>query len=581
MASSSTTAVPASSRAVLLLFTLPGALFGWMAWWFGDRIGLRLTDMPLSTTGVMAILIGGGTYMLTVYEGRWPRAALVGLSVAVLIGGLFYTGLHQELGSEDGMVLLVLLAFGTVGVLIPYLKAFTGGGGLADYRRLYSEAWNNPAVVAISLGFMGVGYLLAWLVAGLFDFIGLDVLTELLGTGWFNAIILGALLGTGACIVRQREQAVLAFRGISFALIRTLSPIFAAAAAIFLAGVMVRGFGSIIEGLSPVVTLAVTAAIAIVMINAVVAEEGEPVKALPTAAARALGLMLVFLVALAGYGLWIRIGAEGLTPNRIAAIVAVGILAGYAPLYAVSALAGQWGVLRMGNIVLSLMLVGVAVFLQTPLFKPLTWSAESQAQLLLAAPEKADAEDLWYLRYRLGEPGSTAFERVVASNADLATLSSSIQQPTEARPVPPNPAFESPSELEQAIRAGAVTIYPNPEALTKTMRDALSRSLGRREFEQMVIAVQKEGVFVTWAWREDYFLSFHEDLTGTYSYGETTELKTNAVGWHAFAERLAAEGMTYEVRQVQVPEAPGLPVTSFKDSWILVEDEPVAPAPLP
>jgi hypothetical protein len=565
----------------MLVFTLPGGVLGWLAWWFGDRIGAELFSAPAMTSGLMAVILGGGAYGLTAYEGRWSRAAAVGALVALLLGGLFYTGLHQELGFEEGAALLTLLSFGTLGVLLPYLKAFTGGGGLADYRRLYSEAWNNPAVVAIAVGFMGAGYLLAWLIAGLFDFIGLDFLTELLGTGWFNAVILGALLGTGACIVRQREQAVLAFRGISFALIRTLSPIFAAATAVFLAGVMVRGFGSIIEGLSPVVTLAVTAAIAIVMINAVVAEEGAPVKALPTAAARALGLMLVFLVALAGYGLWIRIGAEGLTPNRIAAVVAVGILAAYAPLYAVSALSGQWKLLRMGNIVLSLAVVGVAVFLQTPLFKPLTWSAQSQAELLLAAPDKADAEDLWYLRYRLGEPGSNAFERVVASNAVLATLSSSIQQPKEARPVPPNPAFESPSELEQAIKAGAVTIYPNPEAFTTTMRDTLSRSLGRREFEQMVIAVQKEGVFVTWAWREDYFLSFHEDLTGSYSYGETTELKTNAVGWHAFAERLAAEGMTYEVRQVQVPDAPGLPVTSFKDSWILLEDEPVAPAPLP
>jgi hypothetical protein len=571
MQTSGVEAVPNSGRELLLLFTIPGAVLGWLVWWFGHQIGFRLFDTPVLTAAVMAVLLGSTAYSLTVYRGRWWAAVLLGALTGLVLGGLFFVGMREELNSEEGVLLLGFLSFGTLAVLIPYLKAFTGGGGLGDYRRLYGEAWNNPAIVGIAGAFMGVGYGLAWLIAALFDFIGLPFLTDLLNSGWFNAVIIGALLGTGVCIIRQRDHAVLAFRGISFALIRTLSPIFAVATAIFLAGVMVRGFGSIIEGLSPVVTLTTTAAIAIVMINAVVADEGNPTGALPTAAARALGLMLVFLVALAGYGLWLRIDAEGLTPDRIAAVVVVGVLAAYAPLYAVSALSGQWNMLRMGNIALSLAVVALAVFLQTPFFKPLTWSAQSQAEKLLAAPGEAEADDLWYLRYKLGAAGELAYDRVIDESPRLKELSAKISEPTEARSVPPKPSWATTDGYDAAMAAGRLRVHPRAEAMPQDWRPRLDRKVDR-EPGAIVFVVVDTGVWSASETPGGVLIEWHPMDRHRGQYGPSSRISLGETEALTLLDRLAENGMPIVVRQVDVPALEGLDPEDFRPAWQLLPE---------
>ncbi|MEM7741240.1 MAG: hypothetical protein AAF225_10610 [Pseudomonadota bacterium] len=407
--------IPQGGTTLVAVFGLPGAVLGLLGYVAIDAFDHELISERLATALLFGLLFGSGTYLLTVLRGQVVRSALSALVMGLITGALTWLSPMNE-SYEASAALISFLANGVlVTVSLPFLRARSRGAALNHYPTLYADAWNIPVIVGVAQLFVLAGVALAALVAALFVFVGLPFLRDLMEQPWFIAGFLGLLQAVGVGVTRQREAAILAARGIKMALLRVAAPIFAASITVFVVAVMLRGFGSLLGDLSPMATLTASAIVAIIMINAIVADRGRPEGALFGATARLLGVLLLFLMSLAVYGLYMRVAVEGWTPNRIHAAIMVIIVGLYAPIYAAAALSEQWVVLRQGNIAVSALLILIAVLVQTPVYAPRDWSAVSQLEQILNDPEGTTGADIRYLRDRLGPMGQKVVEQLTAT----------------------------------------------------------------------------------------------------------------------------------------------------------------------
>ncbi|MFC3302005.1 DUF4153 domain-containing protein [Parvularcula lutaonensis] len=542
--------VPRGGHSLMTVFGLPGAVLGYLIWVNGDLIDKAGGDPdPTLLAMIFGLLFGGATYFLTVLKGQIVRSALAGAIVALITGGLYRIGVTAEGGALSDGVLPFLACAVIVTVLLPFLRAASKGNSFFDYRPLYADAWTIPVLVGVAQVFVLVGMLLAALVAALFAFIGLEFLRDLMSEGWFIVTYFGLLEAVGIGVVRQRESAVLAARSIKMALIRVTAPVFAACATVFVGAVMIRGFGSLIEGLSPVGTLTAAAAASIIMINAIVADEGRPQNALFGATARLLGILLVFLMALAVYGLWMRIDSEGLTPNRIVAGVPVLVFALYAPIYAAAALAERWVILRQGNIVMSAVLVAIAVFICTPLFKPYTWSVESQLAIMRAAPEEVTSSDLVYLRDKLGAPGERAFAELRAGQGVLAERAAAIGD---------RPAYQI--RPDETGAPGRVDVFPKDREVPQALKDLALKNIVVEEDAVIVFFEDRPLAMVMHQNYGSLRIAFYREEDGRWTLFTQTALYVPEDREAELMDAARRGEVAFERRSYDVPVIDGSPI---------------------
>ena len=103
------------------------------------------------------------------------------------------------------------------------------------YARLHRHAWTDAVIGAASLVFTGITFLLAWLIAGLFDVIGIDVIKELLQEEWFGWMLAGFAFGGAVGILRERDALVATLQKLVMVVLAVLAPVLAVALAAFLA----------------------------------------------------------------------------------------------------------------------------------------------------------------------------------------------------------------------------------------------------------------------------------------------------------------------------------------------------------
>ncbi|MEM6745839.1 MAG: hypothetical protein AAF608_00305 [Pseudomonadota bacterium] len=480
--------IPRGGGTLVTVFAVPGVVFGLLAYLAFELLddvvssteaagqaflGIELT-YPAALALAYGLVFGFGTYFLTVLRGQVAASAIAAGVIGVVTATLTFIAPFNQ--SPDGAAgLISFLANGVlVTVALPFLRARSRGVALNHYPTLYADAWNIPVIVGVAQLFVLAGVALAALVAALFVFVGLPFLRDLMEQGWFIGSYLGLLQGVGIGVTRQRESAILAARGIKMALLRVAAPVFAVSITIFVVAVMIRGFGSLLGDLSPMSVLTMSAIVAIIMINSIVADKGRPESALFGATARLLGVVLLFLMCLAIYGLYMRVAAEGWTPNRVHAAILVAVVGLYAPIYAAAALSEQWAILRQGNIAVSALLMLIAVLVQTPVYAPQDWSAVSQLEQITRDPAATTGADIRYLRDRLGPVGARVVEQLEANPPD------GLEDPyalAELGRGTPEDAMHL--TLETLRDNGIFTVFPVDAEIEDALAKRLEHRLGR------------------------------------------------------------------------------------------------------
>lgn len=374
------------------------AVAGLIVYWLTDyRLPAELT--PERQAAATFVVIATLAFVTTVERPRWlwSLAFAGGWGLVVAFVGWFTASYNRQGEIFEWPYLSALFA---VIVAAPLFQTVRDEGAWRfPYSRLHSHAWADAVIGAASLVFTGVTFLLAWLIAGLFDLIGIDLLKELLQDEWFAWMLAGFAFGGAFGLLRERDRLVATLQRLVMVVFSVLAPVLAFALVVFLVSIPFTGLAGLWDSwVSAAALLLAASAGAILLANAVIADGRDQHAANPVLRWSALALVAVVLplAVLAGFAMGIRIDEYGWTPERIWGAIAVGVAIAYG-------LGGWWSIwrgrgdfddpLRPVQTSLAISVCGIALFLALPILDFGAISARSQLARLESgrvAPEKFD-----------------------------------------------------------------------------------------------------------------------------------------------------------------------------------------------
>ena len=296
------------------------------------------------------------------------------------------------------------------------LPAETEGRWRASYERYFDEGWKDAVRLALAGVFVGALWGLLHLGAALFKVIGLNFLERLIREDWFSYPTTSVFFAIAIHVTDVRAGLVHGARTLVLTLLAWLLPIPALIVAGFLAALPFTGLKALWGTHAASGTMLGACAALIILINANY-QDGEragfPPKVLSWVG-RIAGVLLAPLVMLSAYGVLLRIGQHGLTPERIYALTCVVVAACYAAGYLWAAVArGGWmRPLELTNWVTAQAVVALVLILFSPLGDPARYSVNSQVGRLVAGKTKPDAFDYSFLHFRAGRWGRAALKRL-------------------------------------------------------------------------------------------------------------------------------------------------------------------------
>lgn len=291
------------------------------------------------------------------------------------------------------------------------------------YVRLHGHAWMDAVIGAASLFFTGVSFLLAWLIAGLFDLIGIDLLKDLLQDEWFGWMLAGFAFGAAVGMLRERDALLTTLQRLVMVVFSVLAPVLAAALVLFLASLPFTGLGKLWSSDIPATPLLLVAgAGAVLLANAVIGNgksERSPSTVLQMAALALVAVVLPLAI-IAALSIGQRIGQYGWTPERIWGVIAVGVAITYGAV-------GWWSVvkgrrdfddpLRSLQTRLAIGVCGLALFLALPILDFGAISAQSQMARYAAGKIPADEFDWRAMAFDFGPSGRRRLREIAASGS--------------------------------------------------------------------------------------------------------------------------------------------------------------------
>jgi hypothetical protein len=333
------------------------------------------------------------------------------------------------------------------------LAADQGRRWLAPYARYFDNGWRDGVRLALSVAFVGAFWLLLALGALLFNLIGLKTFGKVIGEPWFAWPITATCFALGVHLTDVRAALVRGVRTLALTLLSYLLPVMTLIAFGFEAALLFTGLEPLWKTRSAGAILLSAAAALIILVNTAY-QDGARATSPPRVlkwSGRAAALLIAPLTAMAAYGLWLRVGQHGLTPDRIRAAACILVAAGYAGGYAVAAVArGAWlKGLERTNVYVAHVVVVVLLAPFSPVADPRRLSVDDQMHRLANGDVAPEAFDYRFLRFDAGRYGERALKTLATAprgpgSARIAALARKAQAAESRYDVaPPSPAEQA------------------------------------------------------------------------------------------------------------------------------------------
>ena len=311
---------------------------------------------------------------------------------------------------------------------------------IASYPAYFDTATKSLVQLALSIGFTGAFWALLHLGAALFRIIGLDFLEELLRKDWFYIPVSFVVFAVAVHLTDVRDGLIRGVRTVGLMLLSWLLLVMTVIVAGFVAALPFTGLQGLWEtGNATALVLAAAAAL-VVLINAAY-QDGRPDNRPPAVlriAVRVAAVLITPLVVLAFWGLALRIGQYGLTPDRIIAAACALVGASFAAGYGWAALSPFWRKgdwmrpLERTTIWTGVLALALILTLFSPLLDPARLSVADQVARLERGAVTPDAFDYRFLRFESGKAGQAALARLARSDSsDIAALAKEARASTE------------------------------------------------------------------------------------------------------------------------------------------------------
>jgi hypothetical protein len=439
------------------------------------------TDDPVRL-GCAALVVGAGIAFAFSLERHRPSwSAVFALVVGLVVGGVTWrNGGWSSWGSDEGWQLFSALL--AVIIAVPLFQTARDGGPVRlDYQAVHAHSWTNAILWGAAWAFVLIVFLLAQLLAQLFNLIGIHLLKDLLDKSWFDWVLIGGSFGAGIGLLRDRDRVLIMLQRVATAILSVLTPVLAFGLVVFVLALPFTGLAPLwseTKATTPILLVCILQAF--VLVNATIGNSAdeEARASLLRHAALALAVVMLPLGIVAAVSTAKRIDQYGLTPDRLWAItfVLIALACGLAYVATVALRRRGWteGVRRV-NIRLAIGVCAVALFLALPIVSFGAISAGNQLWRIRTgrvAPEKAD----WVaLRFEFGPAGKRAVERLAAQSADPRTraLAQKILQAQDR-----STAIGIGDAAKKALLPRVIDVLPHPAPVPRALSDLLFHDTG-------------------------------------------------------------------------------------------------------
>lgn len=378
---------------------LPAPVFGALFLTFAFMPVAALGAIGAMRTRTLAIWLGAAALLtagLGAYDGaiRTGKGDLPGPGLMLGLAAALFIGHHLTLAADQGR------------------------RWLAPYARYFDNGWRDGVRLALSAAFVGALWLLLGLGALLFNLIGLKAFGEVIGEPWFAWPVTATCFALGVHLTDVRAALVRGVRTLALTLLSYLLPVMTLIAFGFEVALLFTGLEPLWKTRSAGAILLSAAAALIILVNTAY-QDGARATSPPRVlkwSGRAAALLIAPLTAMAAYGLWLRVGQHGLTPDRIRAAACVLVAAGYAGGYAAAAIArGAWlKGLERTNVYVAHFVVVLLLLLFSPIADPRRLSVDDQMRRLAGGRVAPETFDFRFLRFDAGRYGERALKDLVA-----------------------------------------------------------------------------------------------------------------------------------------------------------------------
>lgn len=434
---------------------------------YGVNGTISLWRQAATTFTAVAVL----ALVLTIEPRRWWWAVIFALGWGVVIS---MVGWFTAQYNHHSTIFEFPFWSGILAVLIaaPLFQTIRDEGAWRfPYARLHRHAWTDAVIGAASLVFTGITFLMMWLIASLFDVIGIKAIKDLLQEEWFSWMLAGFSFGGAVGLLRERDALLAILQRLVMIVLAVLSPVLAVALAAFLMSLPFTGLSGLWEsGIPATPMLLLSGAGAILLANAVIGDgrDERDSNIWFQRAALVLVLCVLPLAIFAALSMGQRITQYGWTPERIWGVTAVAIAIAYGA-------AGWWAVfkgrrdfddqLRPLQTGMAIGLCGLALFLALPILDFGAISARSQLARLESSQVKPEDFDWAAMAFDFGPEGRERLAEIQKSGppaqrelAHAALVSDNRYTVTEK-----SESISKQARLDQYLRIASPDIAMTPE----------------------------------------------------------------------------------------------------------------------
>lgn len=379
-----------------------------------------------------ALMTGGVVFAFTIDRDRIRHTSAFAALSALLVGATVYlnSGLAELDRGEGWKLLCSVLA---VTVAAPLFQGWCDAGrpkpprlSALSYPQVHDRAWMNVLLWFACWLFAGIVFLLGQLLAELFSLIGLTLVRDAMNESWFVAMLMGGAYGAASGLLRDRESLLVTLQTVVRRVLSVLGPVLGFGLVIFLLALPFTGLSALWDATKSTTPILLSCVIgALILANAAIGDspEDEAQVSLLRWGATALGVAILPLAIIAAISTGLRIDQYGLTPERLWAVVFVGIALIFGAAYLITIVRrrmGWFGIVRPINMRLAALLCAVAFVLATPFVNFGAWSTASQIARLESGKVSVDKFDWAALRFDFGEPGKAALKRLAETGETSA-----------------------------------------------------------------------------------------------------------------------------------------------------------------
>lgn len=396
------------------------------------------TPEPLYGAGAAFVFFGSLSAAFALDPARWKQAAIFGLAVGAVMAGIAWHVLRYEEVYAGRHFAFAAGVFASVIALPLFQAGFYRTRLATDYKLTHFHVWTDAISGAGALAFTGLSWLMLVLLDQLLGLVGIDVIEQMMRAEWFGWVWSGGAFGTALGVLRNNLKIIGSLQNVVLIVLSLLAVPLALALVVFLIALIASGGQALWDATDAATPVLLTCAVGcFVLTNAIMRDEDAA-----TSRSRVLRVVAMLLAGgvlplalFAAISMGIRVDQHGLSPERIWALIAVGVAVAYGLAYAVGLALGRaqgWAArLRDANLHLAAATCVLALVLALPLWDFGAMSARNQVARLEAGKVTPAEFDYTALRWDFGDAGRRALARLAEREDEVGQQAREAEAQTE------------------------------------------------------------------------------------------------------------------------------------------------------